>query len=383
MILKNAKIVNENIEVIDSDISIVGEKIEKIAWHIDETAEDTINLSGYTILPGFIDQHTHGCAGFDTCDASKEGIRAISLQMAKNGITSYCPTTMTFPEDKLNKVLDVINECIDEGLPGAYIQGVNMEGPFINIEKKGAQNGDYVVNPDYNMFKRINEKSNNLIKLVDIAPECEGADEFILKAKKDCAVSIAHTNATYEQAMKAFKLGISQATHLYNAMPGLTHRAPGVVGAVFDSSDIKAELICDGIHISPAALRIAFCNLGEDNSIIISDSMSAAGCPNGEYELGGQKVFVRDGLATLENGTIAGSTTNMFDEFINVLEFGIPLRQAVKSLAVNPAKQLGVYNKTGSITKGKYADLLVINNNLEIIMVIVKGKIIVNNLQSK
>lgn len=380
MILKNAKIVNEDIEVIDSDISISGENIDKICWHIDNDDDDIIDLQGYTILPGFIDQHTHGCAGYDTCDGNKKGIMAISKEMAKNGVTSYCPTTMTFPEDKLNDVINVINECIDEGLPGAYIQGINMEGPFINIDRKGAQKGEYVVAPDYDMFKRINDKANGMIKLIDIAPESNGANEFIKKAKKDCTVSVAHTNATYEQAINAFDAGATQVTHLFNAMTGLTHRAPGVVGAVFDSDNTKSELICDGIHISPAALRIAFKNLGEDRSIIISDSMSAAGCPNGEYELGGQKVYVKDGLATLKDGTIAGSTTNMFDEFINVLEFGIPLKQALKSLTINPAKQLGVYGKTGSITKGKYADLIVINNNLEIVMVIVKGKVVVNKL---
>lgn len=383
VILKNAKVIDENIEIIDADLAIENERIKEISSRINAEGTDVIDLKGYTILPGFIDQHTHGCAGFDTCDANKEGLIAISRQMATNGVTSYCPTTMTFPEEKLCKVLSVVRECMDEGLPGAYIQGVNMEGPFINKSKKGAQKGEYVLEPDYDMFRRINEKSGGIVKIVDIAPECAGADEFIKRARGDCKISIAHTAATYEQAMYAFAEGVSQATHLFNAMPGLNHRAPGVVGAVFDSEDVKAELICDGIHIHPAALRIAFKALGEDRTIIISDSMSAAGCPNGEYELGGQKVWVKDGLATLEDGTIAGSTTNLFDEFINALEFGIPLRHVLKSLTVNPAKQLGVYNETGRISLGKYADLIVINNNMEIKLVIIKGRLAVDNLTQR
>ncbi len=376
MILKNAKIFDENFELIDADIKIEGEHIKQIGKNLSGDSGEIFDLSSYTILPGFIDQHTHGCAGFDTCDATKEAINTISEHMIKNGVTSYCPTSMTLPEEKLSQIFSCIKECVDAGLPGAYIQGINMEGPFINVEKKGAQKADYVQKADYDMLMRLNEKSGNLIKFVDIAPECLDKDsDFIEKVSKEMCVSIAHTNANYEQAMNAFDLGASQVTHLYNAMPGLTHRAPGVVGAVFDSKHAKAELICDGLHIHPAALRIAFGILGEDRTIIISDSMSAASCPNGEYELGGQKVFVKDGLATLADGTIAGSTTNLLDELRNVVSFGVPMKQAVKSLTINPAKQLNVDSVTGSIKEGKFADIVVLNKNLELMMVLVKGKI--------
>ena len=241
----------------------------------------------------------------------------MSALLAKEGITSFCPTTMTLPEEEIARILANVKACMEKGLPGAYPQGVNMEGPFIAMSKKGAQNGDYVRNPDPVEFKRLFDGCGGIIKVVDIAAECEGGDEFIQEVSPYCTVSLAHTNANYEQAKHAFELGITQVTHMFNAMSGLTHRALGVVGAVMDSDSVRAELICDGFHINPAVLRIAFRALGEDRTMIISDSMKAAGCPDGDYELGGQPVYVRDGKALLADGTIAASTSNVYQEFKN------------------------------------------------------------------
>lgn len=374
MILKNAKIFDENFDLVLKDISIENGKIAKIYKADDNDAY--IDLKNHIVMPGFIDQHIHGCAGFDTCDATEEAINEISNYLVTKGVTSFCPTTMTLSEEKLNDILSCINKCKNKGTSGAYIHGVNMEGPFINKAKKGAQKEEYIQKPNFELLKKLNDKNNNLIKFIDIAPEClDENSNFIKEASKLMRVSLAHTNADYTQATRAFEEGVTQVTHLFNAMPGLTHRSPGVVGAVFDSKFAKAEIICDGLHIHPAVLRVAFNILGEDRTIIISDSMSAAGCKDGEYELGGQKVFVKNGLATLKDKTIAGSTTNLFDEFKNVINYGIPLKQAVKSLTINPAKQIGVDKLTGSIEKGKFADLTIVDEKFNLKMVLVKGKI--------
>lgn len=377
MLLKNAKVVNDRFDIVDADIRITGETIAEIGTPDQCQDEKIYDLTGCTIVPGFIDQHIHGCAGFDTGDATPEAIEAMSAHLATHGVTSFCPTTMTLPEDEITRILANVKKCMDEGVSGAYPQGVNMEGPYIAMSKKGAQNGAYVRNPDVEEFKRLYDGCGGIIKLVDIAAENEGADEFIKSVCPFCAVSLAHTAANYEQAKHGFDLGISQVTHMFNAMSGLTHRAPGVVGAVLDDKKVCAELICDGFHINPAVLRIAFASLGEDRTIIVSDSMKAAGCPDGDYELGGQPVFVRNGKALLEDGTIAASTSNIHEEFKNLLEFGVPFRQAIKSATINPARQLKVDDITGSIKEGKLADIVVLDANNDIKMVIIKGKVVV------
>ena len=219
--------------------------------------------------------------------------------------------------------------------------------------------------------------------MVDIAPECEGSEPFIKEIQPICPVSIAHTAAGYDEAVKAMEWGVRHITHLYNAQSGLAHRSPGVVGAVFDKAQeygVRAELICDGFHIHPAALRIAFRMLGEDGSVIISDSMRAAGHHDGEYDLGGQTVYVRDGKALLADGTIAASTSNVYEELKNVLSFGIPMKQAIKSATINPARAIRVDDKTGSVEEGKNADILVVDKDMNIKLVVVRGEIKVNHL---
>jgi N-acetylglucosamine-6-phosphate deacetylase len=251
------------------------------------------------------------------------------------------------------------------------------------MSKKGAQNGEYVRNPDKDEFRRLYDSCGGCVKIVDIAPECEGAEEFIKTVQPYCPVSTAHTAAGYDEASKAIDWGVRHTTHLYNAMSGLTHRSPGVVGAVFDaarSKGVRAELICDGFHIHPAAFRIAFHQLGEDGSVIVSDSMCAAGHTDGEYDLGGQTVYVKDGKALLADGTIAASTSNIYEEFKNVVRFGVPMKQAIKSATINPARAIRVDDTTGSIKVGKFADLLVLDDDLQIKLVIVKGQVKVNGL---
>lgn len=379
MILKNAEVFNGDFEKIRADVKIEGEKISKIG---DFSSEDGLDLTGLVVMPGLIDMHIHGCGGADTGDATPEALETMSQTLVKNGVTSFCPASMTLSFEELTKIFANINDMKDK-VGGAYIHGANMEGPYIAMSKKGAQNPLYVRNPDKEEFKKLYEGCNGAIRVVDIAPECDGGDEFIKEIQPICPVSIAHTDAGYDEAVHAIELGVRHITHLFNAQSGLHHRKPGVVGAAFDvgrANGVRAELICDGFHIHPATLRIAFREMGEDGTVIISDSMKAAGCPDGDYDLGGQPVYVRDGKALLADGTIAASTSNVYKELKNVIVFGIPEKQAVKSATINPAKAIRVDDKTGSIEEGKFADILVVDKDYNIKLVIVKGEIKVNNL---
>lgn len=379
MILKNATVFNGDFEKVSADVAIEGERISKIG---DLSGEDELDLTDMTVMPGLIDIHIHGCGGADAGDATPEALETMSQTLVKNGITSFCPASMTLSFEELTKIFANIDEMKNK-VGGAYIHGANMEGPYIAMSKKGAQNPLYVRNPDKEEFKRLFDGCNGSIKVVDIAPECDGGDEFIKEIQPICPVSIAHTDAGYDEAVHAIELGVRHITHLFNAQSGLHHRKPGVVGAAFDvgkEKGVRAELICDGFHIHPATLRIAFRAMGEDGTVIVSDSMKAAGCPDGDYDLGGQPVYVRDGKALLADGTIAASTSNVYKELKNVISFGIPEKQAVKSATINPAKAIRADKETGSIEEGKLADILVVDKDYNIRLVIVKGKIKVNNL---
>lgn len=367
MIIKNAAVYGKDFSPAVTDLEIENGIIKSIG----KSDSDGLDFSGCVVLPGFIDIHIHGCNMADATDGNAESAAKMSRWLAQNGITSFCPATMTLPVDMLKKCFGYVADTMGKE-EGAYIHGINMEGPFIAPEKKGAQDAAHILEPSYEIFEELNAICP--VKLVDIAPEQNGAEEFIAKASKVCTVSAAHTTANYEQGKKAIAQGISHATHLYNAMNGLTSREAGMVGAVLDSDSVTAELICDGIHICPATLRITFRALGEDRTVVISDAMMAAGLDEGEYTLGGQRVIKTD-AARLPDGTLAGSATNLFEEFQNLLAFGIPVKQAIKSVTINPARAIGADKITGSIEVGKNADLLILSEDLkEIKAVFVKGK---------
>lgn len=378
MILKHALVYNEDFCPVPLDIELKGRTIQRLAPHLE--GEEEYDLSGLTVVPGFVDIHIHGCMGADTCDADPQALAKMAGHLVRKGVTSFCPTTMTVSWEQLKKSLEAVKLCMQVPPEGASICGVNMEGPYISAKKRGAQKEEYVQVPDWDAFHAFYECFQGIIKLVDIAPECKNADVFIQNASKLFTVSLAHSEADYEQAKRAFQLGISQVTHLYNAMTGFSHRAPGVVGAVFDDDKVFAELICDGFHVHPAVLRTTFKVLGENRTIVVSDSMRAAGLPDGVSELGGQTVYVKQGKARLQDGTIAGSTTNLHEEVKNLISYGIPARQVIRSVTINPAKQIGLADKIGSITVGKQADLVVLDKNYDIKLVIVKGNVLVNHM---
>ena len=371
MIFKNAEILNENFEFVKGNLLIEDGKIVGLT---DNAEGECTDCTGLKILPGFIDIHIHGTYGADACDASAESLQRMSEHLPCHGVTSFCPATMTLSSEELEDIFKAIAEAKGNE-NGAYIHGINMEGPYISLAKKGAQKAEHVRKPDVEEFKKLNAICN--VSLVDIAPEEDENNAFSKEISEICTVSAAHTSADAAQARKGFENGITHATHLFNAMTGISARVPGVAGAVFDSENVRAEIICDGFHVAPETLRMAFKLLGEDRTIVISDSMKAADCEDGEYMLGGQTVYVRDGKALLADGTIAASTSNIFDEFKNLLSFGIPFKHAVKSCTINPAKAIGQETVTGSIEKGKNADILIVDEKMEIKGVYVKGKKII------
>ena len=370
MIVRNGLIFSEAGQFENGDLYIEGNKIA------ESGVGETIDASGLYVIPGLTDIHFHGCVGYDFCDGTKEALQNMAEYQLKSGITTICPASMTFSEEQLTEIF--ANAASYSGENGATLVGINMEGPFISMEKKGAQNGAYIHRPDAEMFFRLQDAAKGLVKLVDIAPEVDGAMECIEQIKDKVRVSLAHTNADFDIADEAFKKGAKHVTHLYNAMPPYSHRAPGVIGAACDNEHVMVELICDGVHSHPATVRTTFKMFGDDRIILISDSMMACGLEDGQYTLGGQDVTVKGNLATLtELGNIAGSVTNLLKCLRTaVKEMHIPLASAVKCATANPAKAIGIYNEYGSLTPGKYADVVLLDKELEIQYIIKSGKIV-------
>ena len=376
MIITNGQVFNSTGRFIPADVELAGDRIVKVAPAGTLHGDEELDAAGKYVTPGFVDIHIHGAAGSDFCDGmdgSDKYVRAMQKYLGSQGVTSFLGTTMAFSEEILDRIFDTARPIFGQEGYGAVLRGVNMEGPFFNKAKKGAQAEEYIIDPDWEMFQRLWERSGHNIRLVDVAPELPGALEFAQKASKLCTVSIAHTCATYEEATAAFANGFTHTTHLFNAMPAFTHRAPGVVGAASDFAE-HIEMICDGIHLNPAVVRAVFNMFGPDRVCIISDAMQACGMPNGEYSLGGQKVFMTDGLATLADGTIAGSATCQAEGFRRAVKFGVPLESALKAATINPARAAGLDDEVGSIAVGKRADVLVLGADLHPEHIFIGGK---------
>lgn len=343
---------------------------------------EIIDGGGCYAIPGLIDMHFHGCMGYDFCDGTKEAIEAIAKYQASVGVAAIAPATMTLPVKELEAILSTAAEYKKESHPGAELAGINMEGPFISKEKKGAQDERHIISCKKDICRRFLHASGGLVRFVGIAPESSSdALEFIHEMKEEVKISLAHTNADYDTAKAAFDAGACHAVHLYNAMPAFTHRAPGVIGAVSDSPHVNAEIICDGIHVHPSAVRAAFRMLGPDRMILISDSMRAAGMPDGRYTLGGLEVEVRGKRASLvSDGALAGSVTNLMDCMkAAVKEMGIPLETAVACASMNPARALGIYDTYGSITPGKKGFIVLLDESLEVKRVLGTGHLYNNS----
>lgn len=378
MIIRNASVYTEDGIFIEKDIYIANGRFVNGEDKVTDT--QVISAAGCYAIPGLTDIHFHGCMGFDFCDGTREAVDEIAAYELSAGVTNIVPATMTLSEEMLLTICQTAKAYAEEGFHEgrARFQGINMEGPFLSMEKKGAQNGAYIHAPDVAMFERLKEASGDRIRLLDVAPETPGAMEMIEKCRDHVVVSLAHTCADYDTAMEAFDAGASHMTHLYNAMPPYTHRAPGPIGAAADRQKVEVELITDGVHIHPASVRTTFRMFGDDRIILISDSMRATGLEDGDYTLGGQDVKVTGNKAVLADGTIAGSVTNLLDCMRTaVLHMGIPLESAVKCAAVNPAKSVGIYDEYGSISPGKKADVVLLRKeDLTVKHVIMEGGLV-------
>lgn len=337
---------------------------------------ERIDARGGYISPGFVDIHIHGYDGVDTMDGAVEDIQIIAKGISANGVTSFLPTTMTLPREEITAAIESVRVAkkVQSTMGGADILGVHMEGPFLNSEFKGAQNKEYFEKPDAQYVKDYKD----IIRHITVAPEIEGAKEFIEDISKNTDISLAmgHTAATYEEAMEGIEAGVSHITHLFNAMTGLHHRNPGVVGAAL-ASDVTCEIICDTIHIHPGLFQMISTIKGPDRLILVTDCMRAGGKEDGEYSLGGQKVFVENNSARLGSGHLAGSVLKLNKALKHMIAYtDVPLEEAIKYVTINPAKVINAHHTKGTLDSGKDADITVFDGDMKVQITIGKGKVI-------
>lgn len=369
----NGKIILHD-EIVNKNVFIKDDKITEISNRQPED-EDIIDAKGAYVSPGFIDVHTHGRGGSDTMYATFDDLNTISKATLKTGVTSFLPTTMTMPVDDIAKAIENIAVNKDK-VEGAQVLGTHLEGPFFNKKYKGAQPEECMILPTVDNYLSFVQDHQDIIRKISIAPELEHSLELISYLKdKNTVVSLGHTNATYEQAQAAIDAGATSGTHTYNAMTPLTHRAPGVVGAVMINDSVYAELILDGVHVNYAAAKALLRTKGKDKLILITDSLEAAGLENGKYLLGNQDVYVKDGEARLIDGTLAGSIVSMNVAVKNAYEhLELTLNEAVNLASYNPAQSLNE-PLLGEIKVGNYADIIFFDDNIQIQQTMIKGQL--------
>lgn len=378
--IKNGKIILAN-EVLEGKVLVFSNKIVDILDEeefekqgLAEKVSEIIDAHGKYVSPGFIDIHIHGSGGKDTMYGEVSALKTISETIAKNGVTSFLPTTMTMAKERIYKAFDAVRAAMKEDIKGAKILGTHMEGPFISAKYKGAQSEEYILKPDFEVIKDYLD----ILKIVTLAPEEDFQFKFIKEVKNnsDIVLSMGHTNLDYETAMEAIRAGVSHATHTFNAMTPLHHRNPGTVGAVL-KSNVDFELIADTIHVHPAIFQILLNAKGKDKLVLITDAIEACGMPDGEWELGGQKVIVANNAARLADGTLAGSTLTLNRAVFNMLKYtDLKIYEAVALASLNPAKTIKVDKTKGSIEIGKDADLAIFDEKLNVEMSISEGKVI-------
>ncbi|SHK08016.1 N-acetylglucosamine-6-phosphate deacetylase [Paramaledivibacter caminithermalis] len=377
-LIKASEIYCENEVLMNGCLAINNNLIEDIGTHLDEEGTEIIDLTGYKIIPGLIDLHIHGANGYDTMDSNYEAVNEISKYLAKNGVTRFLPTTVTADWAKIINAVRNIREIMKRNVEGAAIIGSYIEGPFITEKKKGAHPAQFIRRLDVKDIDELLHEADGSIKVITIAPEKEDAPELIKTlTAKGIKVSLGHTNATFHETKLAIENGASIAVHVYNGMRGLHHREPGVLGAVLGIDDIYAELIADLIHVHPESIKILVKCKGTDKICLISDCMMAGGLSDGEYKLGELEVAVKDGIPRLSNGSLAGSTLKIINAVKNMIEkVGVSPLEAVHMASLVPAKILGIDDEYGSIKINKKADLTIIDNDFNVIMTIVNGKIV-------
>lgn len=375
MLIANGALFREDGTFQRLDIETQGGRISALGEALARNGQEVLDAEGCYVVPGLVDIHIHGAMGADFSDGSPEAVRTIARFLLSHGVTSFLGTSMALPGDRLAEIYHAVRPLAGRGVPGcATLRGINMEGPFFNVEKRGAQNETYIVSADFELFARLNEVSGGHILTVAVAPEIDGGMEFVRMASALCSVSLAHSCADYDTARKAFACGANHVTHLFNGMSPFGHRDPGIVGAAI-GSDAYVELICDGVHVHPAMVQAVFRLFGGDRVCLISDAMRACGMPEGQYDLGGKEVTVANGRATIDSGSLAGSITVLTDCLRNAVRFGIPLEHALKAATVNPAKSVGLADQVGVLAAGRQADILVLDRGLSLRHVVQNGRL--------
>lgn len=360
-------------------------KIVFSGWESEmpEIEGEKIDLEGRLVSPGFIDIHVHGGNGITFGEGDlAEGLADYSKWVPGSGVTGFLTSiTGSSPEELVEKIQALVVE-FEKGLPGARGLGIHLEGPFMNIEKKGAQNPEWIRNPSLEETQLYLDAGKGWIKQVTIAPELPGAERVAaLFSEAGVVVGIGHSTADYEKAVKAMDSYWSLVTHTYNAQTGLHHRKPGIVGAVLTSDKVTAELIADLVHVHPGAMKVLVKCVGPNRVVLVTDAMEAAGLPDGIYHLLGAKIIVKDGKATQEDGTIASSTALLSQCVRNMYQIvGVKLEDAIKMASINPARIIGVSELLGSLEIGKQADLTVLDEDLNVYMTMVNGKIVFSRL---
>lgn len=370
--IKGANIITET-QVLKNYVLGFEEKFSWIIPHDEFNIEEAeiIDAEGLFIAPGLIDVHIHGSGGKDTMDGTEEALKAISSTIVKNGVTAFLATTMTMEWGKVSRALDQIRKGMVGEMPGAQLMGAHMEGPFINIQFKGAQNSEYIIPPSWDLVKAYKD----VIKLVTLAPELPGSEELIKELKKNnIVVSMGHSAAFYDEAVKGVEAGISHCSHLFNAMTGVHHRNPGVASVAL-ATDVYCELIADKIHVHPGLYELVKKAKGIDRITLITDCIEAGGMVDGTYSLGGQPVIVKNGAARLEDGTLAGSILNLNKGLFNFYKnTNTELFEVFRMASINPAKELGIDSKKGSIAPDKDADFFLMDDEFNVKATYIKGK---------
>lgn len=376
VLIRNVRLISED-ELETGSILVCNGRIESVNYGDDcmAIADAEIDGNGQILIPGMIDVHIHGAEGFDMMDGTLRSVEAVSRVCAATGCTSFLATSVSSSLDELLQMISSVSQVIGRE-PGAQIAGIHIEGPYLNVKRKGMQNERYLRHPDLDEMEHILQQSGSLIRMVTLAPELEGGFDMIEFLKdRGIIVSIAHSDATYEEAKHAFRCGASHVTHCFNGMRPIHHRDPGMILAAFEESHVSVQAIVDDVHLHPAIVRLIYREKGADNMVLITDALQAMGMGDGMYIFGGHEVKVSQGIATLADGTLASSTVTMNEALAKTVRSGIPLKDAVTMATQTPARVLGLINK-GRIAPGADADLVLMNENFEVLWTTIKGNMV-------